>query len=197
MNPSRTSSACALAALAIFTVWITWRAKKLEISSSGHEATPVLVGQPAPDFQLTSLDGGVVSLADFRGKKKVVVSFWASWCGPCRIEMPELRRFYGATHKDGADFELLAISIDDERSAAEKAAKEDKLPFPVLLDLSGNTAKAYHVDAIPTLLVIDEQGKVVQGYTGLQTAMEMMLAANLGIKNYVPQLGGQADAAGH
>jgi len=191
-----TPAACAIAALAIFTVWITWRAKTLE-SSSGPPSIPVIVGQPAPDFQLTSLDGRVVTLAEFRGKKKVVISFWASWCGPCRMEMPELRKFYASTHKDDANFELLAISIDDERAAAEKAAKEDKLTFPVLMDASGTTAKAYHVDAIPTLLVIDEQGKVTQGFTGLQPAVEAMLAAGLGIKDYVFQPGGQTDAAGH
>jgi len=197
--PSRPPPAAslALAALAVFTVWITWRAKTLETGSKEHPSTPAIVGKPAPDFQLTSLDGRVVSLADFRGKKKVVVSFWASWCGPCRLEMPELSRFYKSTHKDDAGFELLAISIDDERAPAETAAKEDKMPFPVLMDSESKTANAYHVEAIPTLLVIDEQGKVVQGYTGLQTAMEVVLATDLGIKNYVPQFGGQTDAGGH
>lgn len=197
MKSRPTSAACTVAALAIFTVWITWRAKTLEMGRSGHQSVPEMVAKPAPDFQLTALDGRVVTLAEFRGKKKVLISFWASWCGPCRMEMPELRRFYGTTHKDDANFELLAISIDDERSAAEKAAREDKMPFPVLMDVSGTTAKAYHVDAIPTMLVIDEQGKVAEGYTGLQTAMEVILAADLGIKNYVPQFGGQTDAAGH
>ena len=184
-------------ALAVFTVWITWRAKMLEIGETSTPSTPVLVGQIAPDFQLTTLDGRNVSLSDYRGKKKVVISFWASWCGPCRIEMPELRKFYDSTHKDDASYEFLAISIDEERAAAATAVKEDKLPFPVLMDIGGKTATAYHVDAIPTLLVIDEQGKVAEGYTGLQPAMEIQLAGNLGIKNYTPQFGGQNDAAGH
>ena len=189
--------AVSLIVLAIFSVWITWRAKMLETGETSRASTPVLIGQIAPDFQLTSLDGRIVSLADYRGKKKVVVSFWASWCGPCRIEMPELRKFYQSTHKDDASYEFLAISIDEERAPAETAAKEDKLPFPVLMDIGGKIARVYHVDAIPTLLVIDEQGKVAEGYTGLQPAIEVQLAGNLGIKNYLPQVGGLNDAAGN
>jgi thioredoxin-like negative regulator of GroEL len=65
------------------------------------------------------------------------------------------------------------------------------------MDSDGKIAKAWHVEAIPTLLVVDEQGKVVQGYTGMQPAMGAVLAVDLGIQNYVPQFGGQTDAGGH
>jgi peroxiredoxin len=193
--PSR--AALAITALAIFSVWITWRAKALELSLREQNSKPVMIGKQAPDFQLAALDGRTVSLSDFRGKKKVVISFWASWCGPCRLEMPAMRRFYQSTHKGAANFEFLAISIDDDRADAETAATHDKLPFPVLMDSTGKTAGLYKVDAIPTLLVVDEQGKVVWGETGYQSVTEILLATELGFKNYIPQFGAQADASSH
>jgi peroxiredoxin len=183
--------------LAIFTIWITWRAKSLEVGSRGLQSKPALIGKQAPDFRLTTLDGHTVSLADFRGRKKVVIGFWASWCGPCRMEMPALGRLYKSTHKDDANFEFLAISMDDDRAAAETASKNDKLPFPVLMDSAGKTAGAYEVEAIPTLLLVDEQGKVTWGETGFQSATEIMLATELGIKNYTPQFGKETDAGAH
>jgi peroxiredoxin len=198
LMPSRPPSATiAFAALAIFTVWITWKAKSLELSSRDSQSKPAMVGKQAPDFQLTTLDGRIVTLAEFRGKKKVVIDFWASWCGPCRIEMPVMRRFYQSTHKADAKFEFLAISTDEDRADAESAAKHDKLPFTVLMDSAGKTASAYQVEAIPTLLVIDEQGKVEWGETGFRTMTEIFLATALDIKDYKPQFGTESDAVTH
>src|SRR5262249_14164509 len=141
--------------LAVFTVFITWRAKKIEIGLTQHDSKSVLEGKAAPTFSLQSLDGRRVSLAEFRGKKKVVISYWASWCGPCRVELPELKRFYEKHHKDDSDFEMLAISIDDSREEAESYAMNAKLPFPVLLDLDKEVSDAYSVQGIPAMFVVD------------------------------------------
>jgi cytochrome c biogenesis protein CcmG/thiol:disulfide interchange protein DsbE len=170
-----------IAALAIFTLFITWKAKSLE--KRLHEGTDAsaLVNKKAGEFSLQALDGQTVSLADYRGKKKVVLNFWASWCGPCRLELPELAAFYKKHHKEDSNFEILAISIDDDRADAEAYASRAKLPFPVLWDPASKAADAFSVEAIPTMFVIDQDGKIVYGNTGMDAALEVRLAMQLGI----------------
>jgi peroxiredoxin len=168
--------------LAAFTVFITWRAKALEKSFRDREAPSALVNKSAPDFALVSLDGRTVSLADFRGKKKVVVAFWASWCGPCQLEMPTLQAFYERHRKSLERFEILAVSIDEVPSEAEKFASGAKLPFPVLLDRSSRIADAYGIEGIPALFVVDEQGKVVYAHEGYDMSLEVLLESELGFR---------------
>jgi peroxiredoxin len=181
-------AALALAAVALFSVWIGWRAKALELHAGRSGEISRLTGQPAPDFDLESLDGRRVSLASLRGKP-VAVTFWASWCSPCRMELPVLARFYRQTHKSDSDFEILAISIDSTKEDAQGAAKTLKIPFPVLLDLDSRLAGAYHVDSIPTLFVIGRDGKVAWSNTGFSVGIEILLAQQLGIENYNPAAG--------
>jgi thiol-disulfide isomerase/thioredoxin len=123
-----------IAVLTALTLLLTWRARVLEISLQLERESPALVGKMAPDFTASTLDGRTVTLADFRGQKKVVVSFWASWCGPCRMEMPGLTKFYKANHNASSDFEILTVSIDEDTKDAADFATEQKLNFPVLLD---------------------------------------------------------------
>jgi peroxiredoxin len=170
-----------IAVLAVFTIFITWRAKLLERDIVTAGRTPALVNKAAPDFSLETLGGSHVSLADFRGKK-VVISFWASWCGPCRLEMPELRAFYNRYHGNSGKFEFLAISIDDNKADAAGFVGEEKLPFPVLLDPTSTIARAYGVGGIPTLFVVNETGKVVFGQVGYNPALNIVLGEELGIK---------------
>jgi peroxiredoxin len=180
------SAALATAGLTLFTVWITWRAKALEIGASrphsGHQLT---LHKLVPGFRLTALDGHTVDLADYRGRN-VAITFWASWCGPCRMEMPMLRGFYQRARKQNTDFEILAISLDTEREDAAIAAKELKIPFPVLHDADSKVSDAYGVEAIPMMFVVDKNGALTYSSTGLDMALEVMLAQQLGIKNYSP-----------
>lgn len=184
MDASRSTPALAL--IAAFTVWITWQAKTLEGRLTPDAQVAALRGKPAPAFSLAALDGHTMSVADFRGKSRLVVSFWASWCGPCHVELPALARFYRRTHKSDAGYELVAINIDDEREAAETAATELKLPFAVLLDPNGTVMHTYGVNAIPALIVIDKDGTVIRSVIGLDPSVEFALAQDLGIKNYNP-----------
>src|SRR5262249_33490397 len=121
--------------------------------------------------------------------KKFVLSFWASWCGPCKTEMPVLRQFYERHRGDADKFELLAISIDEEQHDAERAATEMKLPFPVLLDPKSQAAELYGVDAIPALFIINENGKVIYAHVGFDPTLEFILAQKLGVK-VAPNAGG-------
>jgi peroxiredoxin len=123
-----------------------------------------------------------VSLADYRGKKNLVLSYWASWCGPCKVELPELREFYRQHHKADADFEILAISIDEEKADAEEYVATEKLPFPVLLDPHSRVADSYTVGAIPTMFVVDKSGKIIYAHTGVDQVMQFQLMRSLGIK---------------
>ena len=178
-------------ALAAFTILITWRARVLETTLESESEQPALVDKPAPDFSASTLDGRTVSLADFRGQKKVLVSFWASWCGPCRMEMPGLVKFYQSNHRASSDFEILAVSIDEDTKDAADFATAQKLNFPVLLDPKGKVAKAYEVDSIPTMFVIDKDGKISYGRIGYDSTMEYRLAHELGIKEKRPAEGTQ------
>jgi peroxiredoxin len=171
----------AIAVLVAFTIFITWRVKRLEKSVLSRTSASVMIQKSAPEFTLAALNG-TVSLADYRGKKTVVVSYWASWCGPCKVELPELREFYQRYHKADANFEILAISIDEQKADAEKYAEAEKLPFPVLLDPQNKTAEAYSVEGIPTMFVIDKDGKIVHAHVGLEQAMQIRLMGELGLK---------------
>lgn len=179
----------ALAVVVAFTIWVTWQAKTLETHLIHSIIQP---GEPGPSFRLAALDGRTISSAQLRGKGKLVVSFWASWCRPCREELPALAALYRKTHKAGSGYEMVAISEDAVPEAARRAAARMKLPFTVLEDPSGATLAAYGVQGIPALFVIDEQGAIRQEHVGYQAGVELVLARELGL-DYNPL----ADAYGN
>ena len=186
-----------LVLLAAFTTFITWRARVVERTLQEQSEEPTLVDKPAPDFSAATPDGRIVSLADFRGQKRVVVSFWASWCGPCRLEMPLLTKFYQDNHTASSDFEILAVSIDEDPRDAAAFATTQKLKFPVLLDPHQKMAKAYEVDGIPTLFVIDKDGKITHGHIGYDLGLEWRLKIALRIRDQKRTEGAADGNAGH
>lgn len=118
-------------------------------------------GQAAPDFTLADLNDKPVSLSSFRGKV-TLVDFWASWCGPCRKENPNVVAAYNKFHSKG--FEILGVSLDDNKSNWEQAVKKDNLTWTHVSDLKGWESKAaqlYGVQSIPTNFLLDKDGKII------------------------------------
>jgi peroxiredoxin len=118
---------------------------------------------PAADFTVRGLTGQSLRLAGSRGSA-VLLNFWATWCPPCREEMPSMERLY-QRHK-GRGFTVLALSIDRNVGAIAPFVKELQLTFPIGLDPEGAVAKLYRVRALPTTVLIDRFGQVVAGAAG-------------------------------
>lgn len=117
--------------------------------------SPPRAGIKAVDFTLPDLGGNQVSLSDFRGRK-VLLSFWASWCGPCRAEIPFMVRLREEFHDQG--FEILAVNMRETPYRVTRFVEQYKLRFPVLLDRTGMVSAAYFVRAIPTSIFLDDEG---------------------------------------
>ena len=112
----------------------------------------------APDFKLSLLNGGETSLSDFSGKP-VMLNFWATWCPPCREEMPYLQQIH---EQRSADVVVLTVNMAENPGDVEEFIREFGLSFPVLLDSNGDVAQQYGVRAIPTTFFIDKSG-ILQG----------------------------------
>jgi len=115
----------------------------------------IQVGNLAPDFQLQSLDGQTVSLGNLLGKP-VLINFWATWCPPCRSEMPYIQKIYEEWSDQG--LEVLAINIGESSSKAEEFMQSYNLSFTVLLDTKQDVAQKYNITGIPTTFFIDKDG---------------------------------------
>ncbi|HEV1998412.1 MAG TPA: TlpA disulfide reductase family protein [Candidatus Dormibacteraeota bacterium] len=134
-------------------------------SLPGQGATPAVKGA-APGFTLVGLDGKTHSLADYRGHV-VLVNFWATWCIPCRAEIPELEVTYKKHQAEGVVF--LGVDWKEGRDQVVPFVDERQVTYPVLLDSDGKAYNAYQVAALPETFVIDKQGKIVIHRTGLAT----------------------------
>ncbi|MDR3702052.1 MAG: TlpA disulfide reductase family protein [Candidatus Sulfopaludibacter sp.] len=168
-----------VAALAAFTVWITARAKTLEEDFDNRGSAINAAGKAAPALSLPSLDGHMVSLTDYRGKKVLIV-YWASWCSPCKAEMPTLNRLYRGAAGTSFAFEILAVSVDEDRAEAEKFARENGMTFPVLLDPGQKTVDRFHVESVPSMIVVDSAGTIIFGRSGFDPRSQLDLANKLG-----------------
>jgi cytochrome c biogenesis protein CcmG/thiol:disulfide interchange protein DsbE len=119
--------------------------------------SPPTPGQPAPPFDLTTLDGKAVNLESFRGKP-LVVNFFASWCDPCREEMPLINELAAQGARRG--YNVFGIAVEDTRAAAAEFAQEAKLLFPVALDLNSRVKRGYRIFGPPATFFIDGEGVI-------------------------------------
>jgi peroxiredoxin len=123
----------------------------------------------APDFTLPSLDGPNLRLAEQRGRV-VMINFWATWCGPCRVEMPHLSRLYDK-YRD-AGFTVLAVNIDEEPRKAAALAKQLGMRFPVLLDTDKKVSRLYDLSTMPSTVLVDRDGRVRFVHRGYRDGYE-------------------------
>ncbi len=162
-----------VAVLLFFAVAITQAIDNTE-HEEAVEAEPVMkamaaeVNEKAPDFSLKTLEGKEVKLSDFKGKK-VMINFWATWCPPCKAEMPAMQQLYNQAN---GYFDILAINIDPQNDV-KGFVSENRLTFPILLDESGKTNQGYSIISIPTTFLINEKGIIEKKHIGAMTFEQM------------------------
>ena len=125
-------------------------------------------GDTPPDFELETISGDVVKLSDLKGKK-VILNFWASWCGPCKAEMPHMEKYY-KKYKESANVEIVAVNLTSAERRGLKGVNEfiDSygLTFPIPLDEDGQVSDDYSVLTIPTTFLLGTDGKLSQKIIG-------------------------------
>ena len=150
-------------------------------SALSNELPSLEIGGPAPPFALEGLDGSEVSLAALDGKV-VVLNFWASWCQPCRLEMPDFQKAWEEHRDQGVVF--VGIAVDDLASEASRFAQQVGVTYPLALDATGDVARAYALRGLPSTYFIDRQGKLVSKLVGLanQGALRIFLRGQTGLR---------------
>jgi cytochrome c biogenesis protein CcmG, thiol:disulfide interchange protein DsbE len=181
LNDTRRWWLLSLALLLLGLGW-TWASRvPATIADAGLIPSPH-VGFPAPDFALETLDGARTSLAEQRGKV-VIVNLWASWCGPCRAEMPAIQRLYDAQREEGLSVLAVHGTFQDSEASARAFADELGLSFPIVLDRDGEVSRRYRLRALPSTFIVDRRGTIREVIFGgplseatLQSKVDALLA---------------------
>jgi thiol-disulfide isomerase/thioredoxin len=169
--------------LGVFTFCLLVPTPYANAATAGEAEEEELIGKEAPDFTLPLLfgEGEEVTLSDYKGKKGVVLDFFATWCGPCRKNMPLLNEFY-EKHKD--DVEVFAIDMEKEIDMLEEyfSDEKNKVSYGILLDPEAKTKEDYPFQFIPYMVIIDKEGVVVDTHTGYDPEIIKYLEETLGLE---------------
>lgn len=135
------------------------------------ESAKPIEGFPAPNFTLPDLNGKKIVLKNITSKNKItLINFWATWCPPCRAEIPELKKFY--RKYSGKSVAILAVSVQEQPKAVKNFARKNGMKFPVLTDTTGKTGDLYQIFSMPNTFILDRKGTiqaVIKGSTNLIT----------------------------
>jgi peroxiredoxin len=156
-SPARTAFALRIVACTVFAV------------IAGTASSAIAPATQAPDFTLHAMSGANLRLKEQRGRV-VMVNFWATWCAPCRQEMPQLNRLYEKYRTSG--FVLLGVNVDDDPSKASEVASKLGVTFPILLDADKTVSKLYDLSTMPSTVIIDRDGKVRYVHRGYLAGYE-------------------------
>jgi thiol-disulfide isomerase/thioredoxin len=162
-----------LAACVIFGFWVIVLSNCTRPPSEPESA--IQIGQTAPSFKLSDLNGREISLSQYKGKI-VLLDFWATWCGPCRMTMPLLERL----QKEYPDTMVqLAVNLQETKDVVRDYVKAQGIRAMVLLDEQGSVGEAYGAEAIPRQVIIDKKGVVQYIQTGFSPTMSSQLRAEI------------------
>jgi cytochrome c biogenesis protein CcmG/thiol:disulfide interchange protein DsbE len=149
----------------LLVLGVTWigfsRVSGQEAMARSQRPPAPQVGFAAPDFTLETQDGGTISLADLRGQV-VLVNFWATWCPPCRAEMPDIQQVYDRYREQG--FTVLAVNQQEGGAQVAPFVDQMGLTFPILMDRDGSVSARYRVNGLPSTFFVDRAG-IVQNVT--------------------------------
>ena len=151
---------------------LLWMGQQSSVSTTqaSNQITQSPGNTSAPDFTLSSPDGQQISLSDYEGQV-ILVNLWATWCPPCKAEMPTINAFY-ETHKENG-FVVLAVNSQEGASTVKNFIQSNDFTFPVLLDTQGQVMDRYHVRALPTSFIIDRNGVIQHIQTGEITSQQL------------------------
>ena len=153
---------------AVFFILLSCQAEaqvSTEAARALRDANIQVLGQRIDprDFSLPLLAGGNAALSSFKGKV-VILNFWATWCPPCRVEMPSMETLYRRFNAEG--LEILAVDIGEDSSTVQQFIQSSGYTFPVLLDSANRVSSIYGIRAIPTTFIIDREGKIIGNVIG-------------------------------
>lgn len=146
----------------ILSLFFVWAAYSLLVPR-GEAVTRLRPGMDAPDFTLQTLDGEDVTLSSLKGKV-VLINFWASWCTPCREEMPEMQSVYDKYKDKG--FVVLAVNLSEPAVTVRSFAERVGVNFPVLLDMQSTTERLYRILPLPSSFFVDKEGVIRHTFEG-------------------------------